>query len=130
MKPAVKYYGLCCLFLSSFFSGHSQIVDQDSSTREPFFKAKHFNSKCYVGIEGGASQMLKTKAGMISTFSLNWVINHKFVVSAKYYGLTTPLNVQKIVAPDRSDTINLTHQFAGLAFSYILFDNKKVFVAT
>lgn len=58
--------------------------------------------------------------------SLNWVINHKFVVSAKYHVLTTPVNVQPRVAPDNSgDTIRPIMHYAGLGFSYILFSNKK-----
>jgi len=56
---------------------------------------------------------------------LNWVINHKYVVSAKYHVLTTPLNIRQKVEPATTDSIKLTHHFAGLAFSYILFAQKK-----
>jgi hypothetical protein len=47
------------------------------------------------------------------------------VVSAKYYLLSTPLNIQKTVDPDVPGTFNLKHQSAGLGFSYILFSGKR-----
>lgn len=112
---------LCCSGLM-----YAQVMTEDTSTHEAFFAAKKFDSKCYVGFEGTATQILKTKAAMNLGLSLNWVINHKFVVSAKYQVLTTPVNIQTIVAPDHnSDTIRPTQHFAGLAFSYVLFAAKK-----
>ncbi|HLP20582.1 MAG TPA: hypothetical protein VK174_09790 [Chitinophagales bacterium] len=119
---------LCLLFLLSGagFLAHAQVMKEDTTTNEPFFAAKKFDSKFYVGFEMVPTQILKTKGAMNLGFSLNWVVNHKFVASAKYHVLTTPVNVQSRVAPDRpTDTFNLQHHYAGLGFSYILFANKK-----
>ena len=118
----------CFLFLvmvCSYQFVHAQVITEDTTTHEAFFAAKKFDSKCYVGFEGTATQILKTKAAMNLGLSLNWVINHKFVVSAKYHVLTTPVNIQSKVAETATDTIHLTQHFAGLGFSYILFSNKK-----
>ncbi len=104
---------------------YAQLIPEDTSTTAPFFSAKKFDSKCYVGFEGTATQILKSKAAMNLGLSLNWVINHKYVVSAKYHVLTTPVNIKSIVAPDRTDSVLLKHHFAGLGFSYILFQDKK-----
>lgn len=101
-----------------------QVLLEDTTTNEPFFKATRFNSKCYVGAEGMGTQILKTQGAMLTGFNLNWVINHRFVVTAAYYGLSTLVNVQHIVEPDSTSSIRLTHQFAGLGFGYIVFDNK------
>ena len=104
----------------------SQVITEDTSTREPFFHAKKFDSKCYVGFDAVPTQILKTKVAMNLGMSLNWVINHKFVVSAKYHTLTTPVNIKPIVAPDAlTDSIPVRHHFAGLAFGYLIFHNKK-----
>lgn len=104
----------------------AQVMEEDTTTNQPFFKASKFNSKCYVALEGAATQILKHHAGMTTGISLNWVINHKYVVSAKYYVLGSPVNVQSIVASDKpTTTINLFHQYAGLAFSYVAFSDKK-----
>ena len=123
--PAVSKYFLL-LFMLAFSTGVSaQLMEEDTTTHQPFFKAKKFNSKCYVGLEAVATQMLKTKAGMNTGISLNWVINHKYVISAKYYALSSPLNIEPTVVPDQPQAnISLKHQFAGLGFSYILFNNK------
>lgn len=103
-----------------------QIIPEDTTTTPPFFAAKRFNSKCYVGFDAQAGQILKTKAAMNLGLSLNWVINHKYVVTAKYSGITTPVNVQSIVAPnDNLRVVKLNSQFAGLGFSYILFNSKR-----
>jgi hypothetical protein len=107
------------------YGGHAQVIKEDTTTNAPFFAAKKFNSKFYVSLEGAATQILKKKAAMTVGLGLNWVINHKYVVSAKYNVLSTPVNVRMLVAPDRSDTILLRYQSAGLGFSYILFHNKK-----
>lgn len=105
----------------------AQLITEDTTTKPPFFAAKKFDSKCYVGFEAIPTQILKTKAAMNLGMTLNWVINHKFVVSAKYHGLTTPVNIRSIVASTEIDTtpILLKHHFAGLAFSYIVCHNKK-----
>lgn len=124
MKAGVRVWLLLVAVFACFFA-QAQLMEEDTARNEPFFKAKKFDSKCFVGFEASAGQYLKKKAGMNLGFSLNWVINHKFVVSAKYHTLTTPLNVRYLVAPDRTDSISLNHHFAGLGFSYILFDSKK-----
>ena len=99
---------------------------EDTTTNKAFFAASKFNSKCYVGAEMVVSQILKTKAAMVTGLSLNWVLNHKYVVSAKYHLLTTPVNIQSFVRPDYpAETYNITHHFAGLGFSYLLFPDKK-----
>lgn len=118
-------YGFLLIAVCACYLAQGQVITEDSSRRAPFFAAKKFDSKCYVGIEAVPTQILKTKAAMNLGLSLNWVINHKFVVSAKYHVLTTPVNIEPIIAPDRSDTVLLQHQFAGLSFSYLLFHQKK-----
>lgn len=126
MNKCLKYCGFVLLLCVYHFVG-AQVITEDTTTNQPFFAAKRFDSKCYVGFEGTATQILKNKAGMNLGLSLNWVVNHKFVVSAKYHGLTSPLNVRSRVLPEgATDTLNLTNHFAGLAFSYIVFDKKKV----
>ena len=125
MNKYLKY----CLFLLLLCSYHfstAQVFTEDTTTNAPFFAAKKINSKCYADFEGAVTQILKTSAAMNLGLSLNWIVNHKFVMSAKYHLLTTPINIQRRVAPnDIGNNIPLTNHFAGLAFSYILFDNKK-----
>jgi len=124
MKRVAKLFVLLLLAMAGLHAS-AQLLDEDTSTNQPFFKANKFNSKCYVGLEASAVQILKTKAGANFGVNLNWVINHKFVVSAIYDGLATPTQVQQIVTPgDNSDTIRLVHRYVGLGFSYILFDKK------
>jgi len=125
VNKLAKYSYLLLLLCVNYFA-EAQVITEDTTTRTPFFAAKKFDSKCYVGFEGTATQILKNKAGMNLGLSLNWVINHKYVISAKYHVLTTPLNIQGKVEPNNSsDTIRLTHHFAGLGFSYLLFDKNK-----
>ena len=101
------------------------VIEEDTSHNAPFFQARKFDSKCYVEFNGMAGQLLKTKGAMSTGASLNWVVNHQLVVSAEYRVLTTPLNVQGIVAADQPGTaIDLTNQYAGLGFGYIFFNNK------
>lgn len=108
------------------FTASAQLMREDTTTNEPFFAAKKFDSKFYAGFEAIPTQILKTKGAMNLGLNLNWVVNHKYVVSAKYMVLTTPVNVQSRVVPDSTgDTIKLQFHSAGLAFSYILFSNKK-----
>ena len=125
VNKAFHYSLLLLLLICSTHFLQAQVMVEDTTTHGPFFAAKKFNSKCYVGFEGTATQILKTKAALNLGLSLNWVINHKFVVSAKYHVLTSPLNIQPKVAETSTDTIRLTQHFAGLAFSYIFFNNKK-----
>ena len=124
MKMLHKYLWFI-LFIGGALQVSAQILEEDTTTNEPFFKARKFDSKCYVGFDGTASQVLKNQAAMYLGVSLNWVINHKFVVTARYTGITTPINVQKIVVPDHAEaTVRLNNQFAGLGFSYILLHDK------
>lgn len=118
-------YCLVLLLLFLGYSGKAQVFTEDTTTRAPFFAAKKFDSKCFVGIEAVPTQILKNKAAMNTGLSLNWVINHRFVVSAKYYVLTTPVNIAGSLEPVRTDTVNLFHQSAALAFGYIFFDKKR-----
>ena len=119
-----KKYGIFFLLAAFSLKAFGQVLLEDTTTNEPFFKATRFNSKFYVGAEGMGTQMLKTQGAMNTGFSLNWVINHRFVVTAMYYALVPATNIQHIVEPDSSSNIRLIHQFAGLGFGYILFDNK------
>lgn len=98
---------------------------EDTTTNQPFFKATKFKSACNVGFEMQPTQILKTKAAMVLGFNLNWVINHKFVVSAKYHTLSSQVNVAYIITETPVVNALLTHHFAGLGFSYIVFHNKK-----
>lgn len=124
VNTCAKYFCLLLLLTATYLAS-AQVIKEDTTTNAPFFAAKKFDSKFNVGFEAIPTQILKTKAAMNLGFNLNWVVNHKYVVSAKYYVLTTPVNVRPLVEPNRTDTINLTHHSAGLAFSYILFHNKK-----
>lgn len=98
---------------------------EDTSTNEPFFKASKFKSNGYVGFDMQPTQILKTKAAMIVGFSLNWVINHRFVVSAKYHTLSSRTNIRPVIVPGSDGNTWLTHHFAGLGFGYIFFHDKK-----
>lgn len=113
------------LTATTFQLATAQVMEEDTTTNAPFFKASKFNSKGYVGFEMQATQILKNKAAMVMGLSLNWVINHKYVVSGKYQLLTSRVDVKDRVAPSSGGKIYLTHHFAGLAFSYILFFDKR-----
>lgn len=103
----------------------AQVIEEDTTQNRPFFEAKKFNSKAFVGFEAQVTQILKTKVGMNAGLNINWVINHKYVVSAKYHTLTTGNEITNTIAPGYTKPIKLSHHFAGLAFSYILFADKK-----
>lgn len=103
----------------------AQVIIEDTTENEPFFKASKFKSSGYVGFEMQPTQILKLKAGMIAGFNLNWVINHRFVVSAKYHTLSSQVNIRPVILPDSDGKTLLVHHFAGAAFSYIFFYNKK-----
>jgi len=124
MKWNTKYV----LFFLLAFTGlraSAQVWDEDTTSHQPFFKASKFSSRCYVGLDASVVQILKTKAAGNFGVNLNWVINHKFVVSAIYDGTATQPQIQKIVTPgDNSDTIHLVHHYVGLGFGYIVFYNK------
>ena len=124
MKPVIKYLMLTLLAFA-FAGASAQQLNEDTTTHQPFFKATKFSSRCYVGIDASVVQVLKTRAGSNFGVNLNWVVNHKFVISAIYDGLASHNQIQKIVTPnDHSDTVTLVHRYVGLGFSYILFDNK------
>lgn len=104
----------------------AQVMIEDTTKAEPFLKAKKFHSRGYVGAEGNFSQLLVNKVGFNLGFSLNWVVNHRYVVSAKYHTITSQNNIQSYVEPSLPSTeIPLIHHYAGLGFSYILFHKKK-----
>lgn len=106
-------------------SSFAQVLEEDTSHNEPFFKFNKFDSKCNLGIEGTATYILRKQAVMNLGFNFNWVINHKYVVIAKYHVLTSPVDVQPIVAPEFPDeVINLSHNYGGLGFGYVLFHDK------
>ena len=124
MKSSLKYTVLVLLVFAGF-GAFAQIMEEDTTTNQPFFKANKFNSKCYVGVNASAVQILKTEAAGNFGANLNWVINHKFVVSAIYDGTVNQVQIQKIVTPgDPSTATYLKHQYVGLGFSYILFNSK------
>lgn len=116
-------------FLMLFFSQASlaQLMEEDTSTASPFFAAKKFSSRCYAGAEAIGGQLLKNKGAMLTGLSLNWVLNHKYVVSAKYHVLSSRQNIAYITNPDNVNAEHyLVHHFAGAAFGYILFHHKPV----
>lgn len=124
MKLVAKYAVLWLLVFAGL-SALAQQMPEDTTTNQPFFKANKLSSRCYVGFDASAVQILKTRVGGNFGANLNWVINHKYVVSAIYDGLTTQNQIQKIVTPSDPSTPNyLTHRYVGLGFSYILFDKK------
>lgn len=104
---------------------HAQVMTEDTTINEPFFKASKFKSNGYVGFEMQPTQILKTKAAMLVSFNLNWVINHKFVVIVKYHTLSSRTNIRSIVLPGSDGNTWLVHHFAGLGFGYIFFNEKK-----
>lgn len=112
---------ICCLSSAAL----SQKLTEDTAKNQPFFQAKKFDSRAYVGFEAMPAQILKTNAAMLLGFHLGWIVNHKYVLSAKYHTITTPTDIHQIVAPFYNSRRNLIHHFAGLSFSYILFHNKK-----
>jgi hypothetical protein len=101
-----------------------QIIDEDTTTHQPFFKARKFNSSCFADFDAMPAEILKTKAGFFAGAGLNWVINHRFVVVARYTGLTTPVAIQNIVTPDHSPEVDLKLQSAAVGFGYIVFSDK------
>ena len=117
MKRVTKYAVLLLLAVISF-AASAQVLNEDTTTNQPFFKASKFNSKCYVGLDASVVQVLKTRATGYFGADLNWVINHKFVVSAIYDGLGGGVRWA-----ENADTIRTIH-YVGLGFSYILFDKK------
>lgn len=104
----------------------AQLIEEDTSTASPFFAAKKFDSKGYVGAEAIGGQILKNKGGMLTGLSLNWVMNHKYVLSAKYHVLSSRQDISSITNPGSEKPFYLIHHFAGASFGYILFHQKPV----
>lgn len=103
----------------------AQVITEDTSKAEPFLKAKKFHSGAYLAAEGNISQLLVNKVGFHLGFSLNWVVQHRFVVGAKYHTMSSQNDIQRYVEPGMSSTpIPLIHHFAGLGFGYIFFHDK------
>ena len=124
MKRIFKGMMLLMLALTGVVAS-AQVMEEDTTTNQPFFKANKFNSKCYVGSNASVVQILKNQAAGNFGADLNWVINHKYVVSAIYDGQANQVQIQKIVAPgDPNLATYLKHQYVALGFSYILFDSK------
>jgi hypothetical protein len=121
----VKIVLFSVLFSAFAALAHAQVMTEDTATNEAFFKAAKFKSNGYVGFEMQPSQILKSKAAMLVGFNLNWVVNHKFVVTAKYHILSSQLNVRGVVATTDGAPVFLIHHFAGLGFGYIVFHDKK-----
>ena len=124
MRLFVKYFAVLVLVLSA--AGlKAQLINEDSSTQQAFFKASKFSSRCYAGLDASVVEILKNKAGGNFGVNLNWVINHKYVVTAIYDGTATQVAIQNRVKPaDPNNSTYLTHRYVGAGFSYILFDNK------
>jgi hypothetical protein len=125
VKNSLRLIFLLSLILEALCSSAQLIEDEDTTTNQPFFKATRFNSRCFVAVDGIVGQIVKKDVTMITGFSLNWVVNHKYVTRAYFDLLGLPLNVQPTVYPDhQGTTLNLTYQYAGLGFGYIFYSNK------
>ena len=81
------------------FAAQAQVIVEDTVRQGAFFASKKFTSNCYVGFEAQPGQILTNKAAMLVGFNLNWVVNHQYVVSAKYHTLTTQNDVRELVEP-------------------------------
>jgi hypothetical protein len=102
----------------------AQLIEEDTTTHQLFFKARKFNSRCFVDLDAMPGQILNTKAAFYAGAGLNWLINHHYVVTARYTNLSNPVSIQTIVAPDHPGEIDLKHQSAGLGFGYIVLPQK------
>lgn len=117
--------GLLLILVFVALGASAQVLEEDTTTNAPFFAAQKFKSSCYVGVEAHVGQVMKNQAGMLVGFNLNWVVNHKFVVSARYQNLTTRHDIHTTVVPYNNNPVYLLHHMAGLGFSYILFSDKR-----
>lgn len=115
------------LFLSVLWAGAAfgQLIEEDTTLNEPFFKSKAFHSSGYVQAEVQPAQILKTKAAGLMGFGLNWAINHRYVIGAQYFTLVSQNDITDLVGSGYTAKKLLIHHFAGLGFSYIFFDDKK-----
>ena len=116
---------LLFLLVISALSAFSQLIEEDTTLNEPFFKAKSFHSSCYVQAEVQPAQILKNKAAGLMGFGLNWTINHKYVIGAHYFTLVSQNDITNYVGSGYTAQKKIIHHFAGLGFSYIFFHDKK-----
>lgn len=108
-----------------FVSLHAQLIEEDTTSNEPFFKATKFHSSGYVQAEVHGGQILKNKGVGLTGLSLSWAINHRYVLTAQYFTIASRNNVSTLVEPNISNAY-LIHHYAGAGFSYIFFHDKKV----
>lgn len=100
-------------------------MEEDTSRQAPLFQAQKLSSRCFVGFDTRAGQILNNKAASQVAFSLNWVVNHRFVVTAKYHTLGSKKDIRSIVVPYSAKAIPLIHHYAGLGFGYLFFHHKR-----
>lgn len=123
MKGRIQLGLLLCLNML-VFQAVAQVIEYDTSSREPFFKARHFNSSAHATFEAGVSHMFTNKVVMLTGASLNWVVNKRYVTTARFHTLTSQVNIQSIATPHVDRPLYLQHYYAGLSFSYIFFADK------
>ncbi|MCS6934528.1 MAG: hypothetical protein NZM35_05185 [Chitinophagales bacterium] len=105
----------------------AQPLDEDTTTRQPLIVSKKFKSRFYVGTEAICGQILRNRVAMLTGWNLNWVINHRFVVSARYHILSSRLNISHITQPGSTDVKHyLKHHYAGLSFGYLVFHDSYI----
>lgn len=117
-------YVLFALFVLSFGLASAQLFEEDTTSNEPFFKASKFHSSAYFQAAVHGGQILKNKGAGLVDFSLNWTINHKYVVSGQFFTIASRNNISSYVEPNAVNKV-LIHHFAGIGFSYIFFSDKK-----
>lgn len=103
----------------------AQLMEEDTARQAPLFAAQKFSSRCFVGFDTRAGQILKNQAASQVAFSLNWVVNHRYVVTAKYHTLGSQKDISNIVVPYSTESIPLIHHYAGLGFGYLFFHDKR-----
>lgn len=123
MKGWLLSVMLFCLNLL-VFQAVAQVIEYDTTSREPFFKARHFNSSAHATFEGGVSHMFSNKVVMITGAGLSWVVNKKYVTTARFHTLTSQVDIQPIATPHVEKPLYLQHYYAGLSFGYIFFADK------
>lgn len=125
MVKRLRYLFLL-LTLFSFAPLSAQLLDKDTTMPGPFFAAKKFNSKFFIGFEAQVTQILRKEAAMVTAFSANWLINHQIYLGAKYGMLTSRESAGKILQTPDSLTVYVQHRYAMLTSGYILFHDKKI----
>lgn len=124
----VKYTFHFWLLLFSLLLGQTaaaQVMEEDTTRQAPLFAAQKFSSRCFVGFDTRAGQILTNKVASQVAFSLNWVVNHRYVVTAKYHTLGSQKDIRDIVVPYSNSAIPLIHHYAGLGFGYVFFHDKR-----